>query len=103
VVMDDAFTIIDQDTDTFISDGTHDAVLSFTATAASTKVGVRLGVNLQSSATVVINSITATVTLTDITFTEEICIDMLESCDAATGFTPTDIRLLEDGSYRILE
>jgi hypothetical protein len=103
VVMDDAFTIIDQDTDTFISDGTHDAVLSFTATAASTKVGVRLGVNLQSSATVVINSITGTVTLTDVTFTEEICIDILESCDAATGFIPTDIRLLEDGTYRILE
>jgi hypothetical protein len=52
---------------------------------------------------VVINSITGTVTLTDVTFTEEICIDILESCDAATGFIPTDIRLLEDGTYRILE
>lgn len=38
-----------------------------------------------------------------VTITEEICIDILESCDAASGFTPTDIRLLEDGSYRILE
>lgn len=37
------------------------------------------------------------------TITEEICIDILESCDAVNGFTPTDIRLLEDGSYRILE
>lgn len=103
VVMDDSFNIIDQDQNNFIVDGTNDVVLSFTATALSTKIGVRFAVPLQSSATVVINSVSATVTLTDITFTEEICIDMLESCDAATGFIPTDIRLLEDGSYRILE
>jgi hypothetical protein len=35
--------------------------------------------------------------------TEEICIDIIESCEAAGGFIPTDIRLLEDGSYRLLE
>lgn len=35
--------------------------------------------------------------------TEEICIDILESCEAAEGFTPEDIRLLEDGDYRLLE
>jgi hypothetical protein len=37
------------------------------------------------------------------TITEEICIDIIESCEAQGGFVPTDIRLLEDGSYRLLE
>ena len=41
--------------------------------------------------------------LPSVDITEEICIDIIESCDAVSGFTPTDIRLLEDGSYRILE
>lgn len=35
--------------------------------------------------------------------TEEICIDILESCEVAEGFTPDDIRLTEDGDFRILE
>ena len=35
--------------------------------------------------------------------TEEICIDILESCEIAEGFTPEDRRLLEDGDYRLLE
>lgn len=49
------------------------------------------------------NETVAIPALTAVDLTEEICIDMLESCDAVSGFTPTDIRLLEDGSYRILE
>lgn len=35
--------------------------------------------------------------------TEEICIDIIGTCDAQGGFTPTDRRLLEDGGYRLLE
>lgn len=36
--------------------------------------------------------------------TEEICIDILESCEAQSGFSPDeDRRLLEDGDYRLLE
>lgn len=36
--------------------------------------------------------------------TEEICIDILETCDIENGFTPSsDRRLLEDGDYRLLE
>jgi hypothetical protein len=35
--------------------------------------------------------------------TEEICIDILESCEIAEGFSPEDRRLLEDGDYRLLE
>ena len=35
--------------------------------------------------------------------TEEICIDILDTCEAAEGFTEEDRRLLEDGDYRLLE
>ena len=35
--------------------------------------------------------------------TEEICIDILETCEAVNQFTQEGIRLLEDGGYRLLE
>ncbi len=35
--------------------------------------------------------------------TEEICIDILETCEAQQGFTDEDRRLLEDGDFRLLE
>ena len=35
--------------------------------------------------------------------TEEICIDILDTCEAAEGFTEEDRRLLEDGDFRLLE
>jgi len=35
--------------------------------------------------------------------TEEICIDILETCEAQQGFTEEDRRLLEDGDFRLLE
>ena len=35
--------------------------------------------------------------------TEEICIDILEQCEAQQGFTQEDARLLEDGDFRLLE
>lgn len=37
------------------------------------------------------------------TMTEEICIDILEACDIAEGFSDEDRRLLEDGDFRLLE
>ena len=37
------------------------------------------------------------------TLTEEICIDILETCEAQQGFTDEDRRLLEDGDFRLLE
>jgi hypothetical protein len=38
------------------------------------------------------------------TLTEEICIDILETCEIENGFVPPDNRrLLEDGDYRLLE
>ena len=38
-----------------------------------------------------------------IALTEEICIDILDTCEAAEGFTEEDRRLLEDGDFRLLE
>lgn len=35
--------------------------------------------------------------------TEEICIDLLENCEAQQGFSDEDARLLEDGDFRLLE
>lgn len=35
--------------------------------------------------------------------TEEICIDIIEDCEVQDGFTPSEIRLIEDGGYRLLE
>jgi len=35
--------------------------------------------------------------------TEEICIDILETCEAQQGFSEEDRRLLEDGDFRLLE
>lgn len=35
--------------------------------------------------------------------TQEICIDILETCEAQQGFTDEDRRLLEDGDFRLLE
>lgn len=37
------------------------------------------------------------------TLTEEICFDVIDDCDATSGFTPDDIRLLEGGEFRLLE
>jgi hypothetical protein len=37
------------------------------------------------------------------TITEELCIDMIETCEALDGFVSDYVRLLEDGDYRLLE
>jgi hypothetical protein len=58
---------------------------------------------------VIINSIsfgdstTEEVVVPVATVTEEICIDLIETCEALDGFVSDYIRLLEDGDYRLLE
>jgi hypothetical protein len=37
------------------------------------------------------------------TLTDEICFDVIDDCEVTEGFIPDDIRLTEDGDYRILE
>jgi hypothetical protein len=46
---------------------------------------------------------TEIITIDGETITEEVCIDILDTCEAAEGFTEEDRRLLEDGDYRLLE
>ena len=75
--------------------------LSFTATADDTQIGVLATWFANSAATITVDSIT--VGSSDTQITEEICIDMVESCEVQTGVLPDDIRLLEDGDFRILE
>lgn len=90
------------DSNPVLSTGTHDDVFSVVATSNSVYVFFQARNNQNGTLGVTVNSISiAEVGLT--TLVQEICIDILESCDAQNGFVPTDIRLLEDGSYRLLE
>lgn len=46
---------------------------------------------------------TEEVEIPEVQITEEICIDMLETCEALNQFVQDSRRLLEDGGYRLLE
>jgi hypothetical protein len=102
-ILDTGFTVIDSGTTVIKEVGTHSFDFTFTATASTTKIAFSATESLGNTTTVTINSYSGTIHGEPIALTEEICIDILESCEATQGFTPTDIRLLEDGSYRILE
>lgn len=60
-------------------------------------------------ATIVINSLsfgdptTEMVNIPGVAVTEEICIDIIDDCQAADQFVADNIRELEDGNYRLLE
>lgn len=101
--LDSSFNIIDSNSNVTPGSpgGSSTATLTFTATEDTTRIGIRASDG--SDVDIEINSITATVIAANVDITEEICIDLLESCEAVGGFIPTDIRLLEDGSYRLLE
>lgn len=101
--LDSSNTIIDSDITTTPPSpgGSGTASFTFTATEETTRIGVRVGDG--SNIDIELTSLEVSVTAPAVELTEEICVDIVESCDAASGFTPTDIRLLEDGSYRILE
>jgi hypothetical protein len=102
MVLDSGFVAEFSNAET-VAVGANSTLLSFTATSATEKIAAQATVIGTKSSVFTITNITGVVTSPDLALTEEICIDILESCDAASGFTPTDIRLLEDGSYRILE
>lgn len=76
------------------------------ATADRVYFGI-LVTNGGTTPTIIIQSITfgdpTTVIVPAATVTEEICMDILDACDVSDGFTPSGIRLLEDGGYRLLE
>lgn len=86
------------------STGTYTISHIFTADATTVKVGMKAQtVNPLLSGSVRLDDVEAGSQIATFYYTEEICIDILESCEAQDGITPIDIRLLEDGSYRILE
>lgn len=73
----------------------------FIGTALTTRIAIRIISDSFDSVTVTINAIS--VLEVDLAITEEICIDILESCEVQNGFIPDDARLLEDGDFRLLE
>lgn len=114
VVLDSGNNILESDT-TILPSGTDTATrsFSFVAPAAAVKYGFYYhfvnGLGSNTNVVTLSDDGPSTQTTPDIPavlgaqITEEICIDILESCEAQGGFIPTDIRLLEDGSYRLLE
>lgn len=73
----------------------------FTATALTTRIAIRITADSFDSVTITINTIS--VLEVDLAITEEICIDILETCESINQFTQDARRLLEDGGYRLLE
>lgn len=83
--------------------GSHTIELTFIATSDCTRIALAATIGPQLSNTITFLSISGVERSADVGITEEICIDIIDSCEAQGGFTPSDIRLLEDGSYRLLE
>lgn len=103
-LLDDDCNELGVDSDTHFSGGTITGMLTVSPSTFGTRVGIRI-TNLT-----VPN--TKAYELTDMDFigsaavsaepvTEEFCITVVEECDST--IVPDDIRLLEDGDYRILE
>lgn len=87
--------------------GAGSGTLTFVSTGLETQIGVygTSGANID----ITINSVSGTQTTPVIPavpaqfITERICMDILEECDSTFIDTPDDVRLTEDGDFRILE
>ena len=81
--------------------------MTFVATGAETKLGLMCQDG--SDVNIYINTVSGTQTTPVIPavpaqlITERICIDVIEECDTTFIQEPDDIRLTEDGDFRILE
>lgn len=99
------FSLQDYQLEIILVSGVSTGSVNILATADRIYFAIVAG-NGSASTTVTINSISfgdpTTITVPGETITEEICIDILESCEVQNGFTP-DVRLLEDGDFRLLE
>ena len=109
-LLDASFNEIDTVTYTYTSAGTKAENITLVSGTTGAYFGMRIINNTPiNSKTVEILSAEYNalgvpddpVTAQDIT--EEICIDILESCEALDGQAPLNIRLLEDGDFRLLE
>jgi hypothetical protein len=89
-------------------DGTYSGSVDITPSSNGTYIALKvssIGVQMDITAirVSVISIVTETVEVEGAVITEEICIDILETCEAQQGFSEEDRRLLEDGDFRLLE
>src|SRR5690606_31058553 len=103
-IRNDSFVTQASANSNLLNSGNNTVSITFVATAESTRIALSAGVSAQTSSTFTLIETSGTETQADVALTEEICIDMVESCEVQGGVSPSaDIRLLEDGSYRLLE
>lgn len=110
-LLDSGGSVIDSVTFNYTTIGTKAETFTLSATSAGAYLALHITNNtpfntknatinsaVYNSPSVVDDSISAQ------DLTEEICIDIVEACDVADGFIQSDdIRLLEDGDFRLLE
>jgi hypothetical protein len=110
-LLDGSYNEIDTAVFNYITAGAKAETFTLSSTSAATYLGVRIENNTPfdtKNYTVDIATYTAPAgppddSLPAQTMTEEICIDILDVCEVEGGFTPEDVRLLEDGDFRLLE
>lgn len=111
-ILDSSNNVLYSETETALSAGTGDEVFNFTAITGMVKISItafRVVLLSTGTNTVTINTISGTQTTPVVagisaqTLTEQICIDIVEECDTTYIAAPDEIRLTEDGDYRILE
>lgn len=106
ILSSDTMSLGDNQLVLFAVSGVFSGSVSILTTADRIYFGILAG-NGGTTPTVTINSISfgdpSTITVPGETITEEICIDILETCESINQFTQDARRLLEDGGYRLLE
>lgn len=106
ILSSDTMSLGDNQLVLFAVSGVFSGSVSILTTADRIYFGILAG-NGGTTPTVTINSISfgdpSTITVPGETITEEICIDILETCESINQFTQEARRLLEDGGYRLLE
>lgn len=100
-ILNGSFTIQYSGSTSSINTGSNTAtdIVTFTANTSTTRIGIQI--DFGTGGTVTLTSML--VTVNELLITEEICIDILETCESIDQFTQESIRLLEDGGYRLLE
>jgi hypothetical protein len=104
-LMNDDCDVVAYDSDLYVSAGVKVDVMNITPTTNATRIGVYINnLTLTNSKTIELQGLTfdGATAVSSIPITEEMCITVVEECD--TTFIPeNNIRLLEDGSFRLLE
>ncbi len=107
--LDSSFNVIQNESESTPPSpgGSGSGLLTFVSTGTETQIGLTAVDG--SNVTIDIDSVSGTQTtpvipaVTAQQITEQICMDILEECDTTFIPDPDDIRLTEDGDFRILE